>query len=126
MNKTHNQNIGKKGEDLAAQYLQDHGFKILGQNINTRYGELDILARQKLIIHVVEVKTRTSDLFGMATEAINIKKLSKMKKTQQVLKDQGVIPVHAKVQYDFIAITIRLNAFTLEPFWNIGELDLPR
>lgn len=50
--------LGKRGEEIAAEYLQKNGYTIIGRNIYSRFGEIDILAKfgQELIF--VEVKTR--------------------------------------------------------------------
>jgi putative endonuclease len=71
--------VGKAGEDHASKYLQKHGYKILERNFRTRNGEIDIVAIDTLekepILCFVEVKTRTSDAFGLPIEAIGYYKL---------------------------------------------------
>ncbi|RUM29067.1 MAG: hypothetical protein DSY32_03645 [Aquifex sp.] len=47
---------GKGYEDLAVNYLESKGYKILGRNIRGTYGEIDILAEKKGIKVIVEVK----------------------------------------------------------------------
>lgn len=53
--------IGRKGEALAAEYLQRHGYKVLGRNITNphgkRLGEIDIVAEKDKTVVFVEVKT---------------------------------------------------------------------
>ena len=56
----HNQQVGKWGEETAAQWLTEHGYEMIGQNIRTPYGEIDIIAKKDNIIIFVEVKTLTS------------------------------------------------------------------
>ncbi|HJS17592.1 MAG TPA: YraN family protein [Anaerolineales bacterium] len=56
----HNQKIGQWGEELAAGYLNQHGYEILSRNVRTPYGEIDIVARQGDITLFIEVKTLTS------------------------------------------------------------------
>ena len=56
----HNQQVGKWGEETAAQWLTEHGYEIVGQNIRTPYGEIDILAKKDNILIFIEVKTLTS------------------------------------------------------------------
>lgn len=64
--KNYNQLLGRRGEDCAARYLEQKGYSIVGRNIRTPFGEIDLLARQEepgnLIF--VEVKTRASSTFG--------------------------------------------------------------
>jgi len=59
----HNE-LGKIGEDLAEKHLQRIGYKILQRNWRFGHDELDIIARDGEWLVVVEVKTRTTDLFG--------------------------------------------------------------
>lgn len=64
------QELGKSGEDLAAQLLEEHGYEILARRYRTRYGEIDIVARENGTVVFVEVKARTTGEFGRAAEAI--------------------------------------------------------
>ena len=43
----HNQQIGKWGEDAAAEYLAERGLVIIARNAHTPYGEIDIVAKQE-------------------------------------------------------------------------------
>jgi putative endonuclease len=56
----HNQQVGKWGEDVAAEYLAKRGHQIIARNIRTPYGEIDIIAKQGDVTVFVEVKTLTS------------------------------------------------------------------
>ncbi|MBI2264061.1 MAG: YraN family protein [Armatimonadetes bacterium] len=62
--------LGASGEDLAAEYLQGKGFRILSRNYRTPLGELDLVARHKDVLVFVEVKTRRSVRFGAGFEAV--------------------------------------------------------
>lgn len=44
------------GENVAAVYLQKHGFSIVDRNVNFKTGELDLVARKGDMLHIVEVK----------------------------------------------------------------------
>lgn len=74
MVKPHRQALGGWGEELAAAYLQERGYTILERNVRTRYGELDLVARQAEVVVFVEVKTRISLEYGMPEESITAKK----------------------------------------------------
>ena len=64
------QDLGIQGENLAVQTLENRGYAILARRHRSRYGEIDIVAQDGDVIVFVEVKLRTSDLFGEALEAI--------------------------------------------------------
>lgn len=66
---------GKIGEDLACQYLQKQGYKIIERNFRIRGGEIDIIALDGQTLVYIEVKTRTSHVFGSAIEAVTPWKL---------------------------------------------------
>ena len=66
--------LGRYGEELAAKYLDKHGYQVLERNLRYRFGEVDIIAMQDAGLIVVEVKTRRSRTYGMPCEAVNWKK----------------------------------------------------
>lgn len=72
------QSIGRWGEALAADWLGKHGYEILARNVRTPYGEIDLVARRDGSLCFVEVKTRTSRVFGLPEESINLRKQSHM------------------------------------------------
>lgn len=49
--------LGRRGEDLAAQHLKDHGYRIVDRNVRFRHGELDIVALDGPTLVFVEVRT---------------------------------------------------------------------
>ena len=53
--------MGDRGENLAARYLRNRGYKIICRNFNCEMGEIDIVARDGKTLVFVEVKTRAYD-----------------------------------------------------------------
>ncbi|AJD02453.1 Predicted endonuclease distantly related to archaeal Holliday junction resolvase [Campylobacter lari] len=53
--------FGKKGEDLACEYLKTQGFEVLKRNFHSKFGEIDIIAKKDKILHFVEVKSTQGD-----------------------------------------------------------------
>ena len=64
------QSLGITGEDLACAELQRRGYAILDRRYRTRFGEIDIIARDGQTIVFVEVKARLTDDFGGAAAAL--------------------------------------------------------
>ena len=62
--------LGRTGERLAEKFLKKLGYKIVEKNFRTKFGELDIIAKDKKCIVFVEVKTRKDDSFGVPQEAV--------------------------------------------------------
>ena len=61
--KTQQQKIGKKGEDLAVKFLKKKSYKIIERNFRAgKYGEIDIIAKDKDELVFVEVKTKTNKM----------------------------------------------------------------
>ena len=77
--KTKNKSTGSEGEDIAAQYLVNSGYKIIDRNVVLPYGEIDILARHKNSIIIVEVKTVRGVGFGLAQDLVRYKKQNKLR-----------------------------------------------
>ena len=73
-----NQELGKWGEQEASNYLSKKGYKILGRNIRTPHGEIDILASFDQVLVFVEVKTRGNRAFGNPEISIDSRKLNHM------------------------------------------------
>ena len=68
------QSLGRHGEDLACRELQRRGYDILARRFRTRFGEIDIVARDGPTLVFVEVKTRRTAAFGGPTAAVNAAK----------------------------------------------------
>lgn len=76
-----NKEIGFLGESITAACLINKGYKILGRNVKTRFGEIDLVARKGREIFFVEVKTRRQDLFGWPEEAVTPQKMVHLKRS---------------------------------------------
>src|SRR5688500_4570045 len=64
------QSLGKLGENLACAALTQRGYAIIATRYRTKYGEIDIVARDGETTVFVEVKTRAGDEFGGAAAAV--------------------------------------------------------
>ena len=72
--------LGKWGEDLAVQHLEAAGYEVLARNWRCRDGELDVVARRNGTLCFVEVKTRSSDAFGLPAEAVGPQKSARIRR----------------------------------------------
>lgn len=75
--------LGKEGEEIVCKYLRSRKYKILETNFNCKIGEIDIIAKQKNEIVIIEVKTRTSKKYGLPAEAVTKRKLDHIFKTAE-------------------------------------------
>lgn len=102
-----NKEIGKYGETLAKDFLIKKGYKILEMNYHySRMAEIDIIALKDNIVHFVEVKTRTQNLFGSPLEAINRNKLISIFKCAQFYLTNSK-KRYKKIQIDAIGIFLK-------------------
>ena len=72
--------IGKQGEEIACEYLERNGFKIVEKNYHFGHGEIDIIAYENDVLVFVEVKTRKSLLYGTPELAVTKAKQKQIKK----------------------------------------------
>lgn len=79
-NRCMSKSLGQQGEEVAVQYLQAHGYKILERNFRCKVGEVDIIAEDEGNLVFVEVKARSSKLFGNPAEAVTSRKQGQISK----------------------------------------------
>src|SRR5687768_9322650 len=95
---------GKKGEALAADYLAALGFEILHRNWRHRRAEVDLIASKDGIVHIIEVKTRTTLEFGFPEESVGYKKLKMLMAAGAAFLYKN--PGWKQIQYDVLAIML--------------------
>ncbi len=80
MSRKFNKKTGNKGEEIAAQYLQEHGFEIIERNWEIEFGEIDIVASKDNTTYIVEVKTQFSNQQSSPEDELTVSKINKLKK----------------------------------------------
>ncbi|MBN2480864.1 MAG: YraN family protein [Bacteroidales bacterium] len=109
---SNNLKTGIKGEHIAAQYLKNLNYEILELNWRFDHKEIDIIARDKNCLIVVEVKTRTNKFFHDPVEDITLKKQSFLIHAAEEYLYRNKLDLD--VRFDIILIFIRVNRTTLE------------
>ncbi len=71
--------LGERGEGLVADALAVRGLRVVARNARTRFGELDLVARDRRGYVFVEVKTRRAGSFVTAAEAVDARKLARLR-----------------------------------------------
>lgn len=74
-------NVGRWGEAQVANYLRDHGYRLVSSGYRCRFGEIDLIAWDGDILCFVEVKTRTNLDVALPREYVTKAKQSRLKKT---------------------------------------------
>lgn len=93
---------GKRGEELAIDYLKRKDFEILTSNWRHLHYEIDIIAIQEGVLHFIEVKTRHSLAFGYPEEAVSKKKFDNIKKAAAFFMQR--YPAWRRIQFDILSI----------------------
>ncbi|NND33970.1 MAG: YraN family protein [Saprospiraceae bacterium] len=101
------QEIGRKGERLAIDYLEHKGYHILEVNWRFKRAEVDIIAQYDRTIIFVEVKTRSYDTFGAPDLAINSKKENLISSAAHAYIDQQ--KYEGAIRFDVISIVMGKN-----------------
>jgi len=97
----HNE-LGKWGEDLAADYLQRKGYTIIERDWKSGRRDLDIVAKNGNVIVFVEVKTRRNSLYGQPEEAVDYRKLQSLQQAiNHYIKFRHI---SQEVRFDIISI----------------------
>ena len=100
----HNIQLGKMGEDMAAQYLIDKGHKILHRNYTYERGEIDIISQIGDTIVFTEVKTRRNNKYGYPEDAVTDTKKQKILQVATYYMQINRIKTDPRI--DIIAITM--------------------
>lgn len=109
-----NNHSGKIGEDCAAALLESKGFVVIERNYHSRWGEIDIIARDDSYILFVEVKTRAEGSDGHPLEAVTQSKQKKIIKTAlQYLSDHAEVR-ELQPRFDVVGIITRRNTMQIK------------
>lgn len=102
--------LGRHGEQLAADYLTAAGLTIIERNWRSRQGEIDIVATDGPVLVVCEVKTRSSVGFGTPLEAITVQKAMRLRRLAvHWVLDHGT--VYDQIRIDVVGV-LRTNPGT--------------
>ncbi|GAA4275234.1 YraN family protein [Aquimarina gracilis] len=106
--------LGKKGEQLAVDFLIKKGYDILEKNYRYLKSEIDIIARTKDTLVVVEVKTRSTPEFGNPQEFVKPKQIQSLVKAINNYVEENDLDV--EVRFDIVAIIQNKLGTRLEHF----------
>ncbi|MDD5432788.1 MAG: YraN family protein [Candidatus Omnitrophica bacterium] len=114
--------LGNKGEDLAAGFLKENGYKIIIRNYKSKLGEVDIVAFDKDVLCFIEVKTRNSLEFGLPKEAVSPFKQRQLAKAALLfLKEKKFL--NKKARFDIVSVLCSQSSPKIDLIKNAFELD---
>lgn len=96
---------GAVGERLAADYLTRQGYKIIETNYRCKEGEVDIIANDGYFLVFIEVRTKSSRMFGSPEESVTARKKEHLiNATARYLENHGGLPTQWRI--DFVAVEL--------------------
>lgn len=105
--------LGAWGEAQAAEYLRKKHYKLLAQGYRCRYGEVDLIVKNRKYIVFVEVKTRKSDRFAAAREFVDRRKQTRLKSTALIFLSS--FPCELQPRFDVIEVYAPEGVKTAKP-----------
>ncbi|MBW8048982.1 MAG: YraN family protein [Cytophagales bacterium] len=111
--------FGKKGEDLAVQFLQKNGYEILKRNYRYKRAEIDIIAQKEGLLIFVEVKARKRIDFGYPEEAVNEKKVELIQEAAENFMEESPWGRRhepgsgGQIRFDIISVTLEKGVFDI-------------
>ncbi|QFZ54321.1 YraN family protein [Oceanihabitans sp. IOP_32] len=111
----HNE-LGKKGEQLAVDFLLKNKYDIIERNYRFDKAEVDIIAQKKDILAIIEVKTRSTTDFGNPQDFVKPKQIQRLVKAVDEYVNSKDLDV--EVRFDIIAIVKEPNSFKIEHLEN--------
>lgn len=114
--------LGKRGEDAAAGFLKRNGYKIIARNFRNKLGEIDIIAYDGRTICFVEVKTRSSEKFGIPIESVSLLKQKQISRVAVgFLKDKNIL--HKDARFDVVSVFFVKEAAQIELIRNAFDIN---
>ncbi|MBV9379252.1 MAG: YraN family protein [Streptosporangiaceae bacterium] len=112
--------LGRDGEQAAVDYLEGAGFRVLDRNWRCAEGEIDIVAVERHVLVVCEVKTRSGTRYGLPAEAVSRAKYRRLRRLAACwLNAHGVR--FGQVRIDVLGL-LQANAggYTIEHIRGVG------
>ena len=102
---TQRQLRGKRAEDLAAEFLRAQGCEILERNYRRRLGELDLVARERGVLVIAEVRTRAPGGYGSAAASVDRLKQRRITRAALQLLQSRAELARLPVRFDVLVVS---------------------
>ena len=113
-----NKKFGRLGENIAIKYLIGLNYEIIERNFRCKYGEIDIITRDKEEIVFIEVKTRKNLDFGVPSEAVDALKISHIIRTSKFFLCKKNI-IDAFIRFDVIEVYLKNKKWFIRQIKNV-------
>ena len=97
--------FGRRGEDLAADWYERQGYRVVARNWRCAIGEIDLVLRRGRLLVVAEVKARKSGAFGVPALAVTPTKQQRLRRLAAAWLAEHRVGRRVDVRFDVVAIT---------------------
>lgn len=101
---TRRQELGESGENLAVRKLEADGYAIVARRYRTRFGEIDIIARDGETVIIVEVRRKSGEGYGAAAESVTPEKQRRVVRMAVDYLARHDLYDRCPVRFDVVAI----------------------
>ena len=105
--------LGVWGEQLAAEFMQKKRYQVIACNYRCRFGEIDLICRNRSYLAFVEVKLRKNLAFGEAREFVGLQKQEKLRAAAMLWLQEN--PTDLQPRFDVIEIYTPDGMQTIRP-----------
>lgn len=105
--------VGAWGESLAGEYLRKKRYTLVAAGYRCRYGEIDLIVKNRKYLVFVEVKLRKSADFARAMEFVDVRKQARLRTTAEIYLSRN--PTELQPRFDVIEIYAPQGAETEKP-----------
>ena len=113
---------GDKVERFVLKYLTSKGLRLIEQNFNTRYGEIDLVMLDKATLAFVEVRFRAKSSHGSGAESVDYRKQQKIIKTAHVFLQQTKNMQQHNCRFDVVSVTLQHKRLSADWVQNAFQL----
>lgn len=112
---------GDQFEDLALAHAIGDGLKLITRNFNCRYGELDLVMRDRDVVVFLEVRYRKSHGFGGALDSVGANKRERLSKAASLYLQSNPSLAHQPCRFDVMAISGSMESPIID--WQRNAFD---
>ena len=102
--RSRNVETGRRGEEVAAEWLVRRGFRVLARNWRSGHKELDLVVESERAVHIVEVKTLTPPLLSLPAEKVDAAKQARLAAAARRFLAENRLD--REVQFDIVAVVL--------------------
>ena len=105
--------LGPWGEEKAAEFLRRKGYALVASNYRCKFGEIDLIVKNRRYLVFVEVKLRRSDAYGRAGEFVDRRKQEKLRTAAQLYLAEH--PTRLQPRFDVVEVYAPQGLQTASP-----------